>query len=125
MGVVVGDYDNDGFPDILITAYGKLFCITTIGDGTFTDVTAKAGVAVPGWTTSGVWFDYDGDGRLDLFLCSFVEYARTASPAAITNSAVITTAFRGSSSRLPTSSFTTMGTERSRRSARARRSPGL
>ena len=44
------------------------------GDGTFTDVTAKSKLDAPGWTTSGVWFDYDGDGRLDLFLCSFVEY---------------------------------------------------
>src|SRR5205807_10203575 len=44
------------------------------GNGTFTDVTEKAGLATPGWTTSAVWFDYDGDGRLDLFICSFVDY---------------------------------------------------
>jgi len=76
MGVVVGDYDNDGFPDILITAYGKPVLYHNNGDGTFTDVSAKSNVSVPGWTTSGVWFDYDGDGRLDLFLCSFVEYRK-------------------------------------------------
>ena len=76
MGVVVADYDNDGFPDILITAYGKPVLYRNNGDGTFTDVTAKAKLDVPGWTTSGVWFDYDGDGRLDLFLCSFVEYGK-------------------------------------------------
>ena len=74
MGVVVGDYDNDGLPDILITAYGRPVLYHNNGDGTFTDVTAKSKLDVPGWTTSGVWFDYDGDGRLDLFLCSFVEY---------------------------------------------------
>ena len=47
------------------------------GDGTFTDVTAKAGVAAPGWATSAVWFDYDNDGRLDLFVCHFVDYSKT------------------------------------------------
>ena len=75
MGVVVGDYDNDGWPDILVTAYGKAILYHNNHDGTFSDVTQKAGVASPGWTTSGVWFDYDNDGRLDLFLCNFVDYS--------------------------------------------------
>ena len=61
-------------PDILVTAYGRCILYHNNGDGTFTDVTEKAGVAAPGWTTSAVWFDYDNDGRLDLFLCSFVEF---------------------------------------------------
>ena len=74
MGVVVGDYDNDGWPDLLVTAYGKAILYKNNHDGTFSDVTEKAGVASAGWTTSGVWFDYDNDGRLDLFLCSFVDY---------------------------------------------------
>jgi enediyne biosynthesis protein E4 len=74
MGVAVGDYDNDGFPDMFVTAYGRSTLFHNNGDGTFTDVTEKAGLAVRGWTTSAVWFDYDGDGRLDLFVCSFVEY---------------------------------------------------
>jgi enediyne biosynthesis protein E4 len=74
MGVAVGDYDNDGFPDLFISAYGRCLLYRNNGNGTFTDVTAKAGVATPGWTTSAVWFDYDNDGRLDLFVCSFVEY---------------------------------------------------
>jgi hypothetical protein len=75
MGVAVGDYDNDGWPDLFVTAYGKCMLYRNNHDGTFTDVTAKAGVATPGWTTSAVWFDYDDDGRLDLFVCSFVDYS--------------------------------------------------
>jgi hypothetical protein len=74
MGVAVGDYNNDGFPDIFVTAYGKCILYRNNGDGTFTDVTEKAGLTAPGWTTSAVWFDYDNDGYLDLFVCSFVEY---------------------------------------------------
>ena len=75
MGVAVGDYDNDGWPDIFVTAYGRCILYKNNRDGTFTDVTEKAGVATPGWTTSAVWFDYDKDGRLDLFVCSFVDYS--------------------------------------------------
>jgi enediyne biosynthesis protein E4 len=74
MGVAVGDYDNDGWPDIFVTAYGKCTLYHNNADGTFTDVTEKAGLVAPGWTTSAVWFDYDNDGKLDLFLCSFVEF---------------------------------------------------
>jgi enediyne biosynthesis protein E4 len=75
MGCAIADYDNDGYPDILVTAYGRCTLYRNNGDGTFTDVTEKAGVAAPGWTTSGVWFDYDNDGRLDLMLCSFVQFS--------------------------------------------------
>src|SRR5215471_334653 len=75
MGCAIGDYDNDGYQDILVTAYGSCTLYNNNGNGTFTDVTAKAGVAAPGWTTSAVWFDYDNDGKLDLFLCSFVEFS--------------------------------------------------
>ncbi len=74
-GIAVGDFDNDGFPDIFISAYGKPVLYRNNGNGTFTDVTEKAGITRPGWSTSAVWFDYDGDGRLDLFVCSFVEYS--------------------------------------------------
>jgi enediyne biosynthesis protein E4 len=74
MGVAVGDYDNDGFPDIFVTACGRALLYRNNGDGTFTDVTAKAGLEINGWTTSAVWFDFDNDGRLDLFVCSFVRY---------------------------------------------------
>src|SRR5262249_35700324 len=75
MGVAVGDYDNDGYPDLFVTAYGRCILYHNNGNGTFTDVTAKAGLGLPGWTTSAVWFDYDNDGRLDLFVCSFVDYS--------------------------------------------------
>ena len=75
MGVAVGDYDNDGYPDLFITAYGKCILYHNNGNGTFTDITDKAGLSSPGWTTSAVWFDYDNDGKLDLFVCSFVDYS--------------------------------------------------
>ena len=74
MGVAVGDYDNDGWPDIFVTSYGNCILYRNNRDGTFTDVTKKAGLATPGFTTSAVWFDYDNDGKLDLFVCSFVNY---------------------------------------------------
>ena len=74
MGVAVGDFDNDGFPDIYVTQYGRNILYRNNGDGTFTDVTDKAGVAAPGWSSSAVWFDYDNDGKLDLFVCQFAEF---------------------------------------------------
>jgi hypothetical protein len=74
MGVAVGDYDNDGWPDIFVTSYGKCILYENNRDGTFSDVTQKAGLSCHGWTTSAVWFDYDNDGKLDLFVCSFVDY---------------------------------------------------
>ena len=76
MGVAVGDYDRDGFPDLYVTQYPHSILYRNNGDGTFTDVTAKAGVAAPGWATSAVWFDYDNDGHLDLFVCRFVDYTK-------------------------------------------------
>lgn len=76
MGVAVGDYDGDGFPDLYVTQYPRSILYHNNGDGTFTDVTAKAGVEAPGWATSAVWFDYDNDGRLDLFVCRFVDYSK-------------------------------------------------
>ena len=76
MGVAVGDYNGDGFPDLYVTQYGRNILYRNNGDGTFTDVTEKAGVAAPGWSSSAVWFDYDNDGRLDLFVCQFAEFER-------------------------------------------------
>ena len=76
MGVAVGDFDNDGYADLLVTSYGPPTLYKNNGNGTFTDITKKAGLdTAPNWTTSAVWFDYDNDGKLDLFLCSFVEFS--------------------------------------------------
>ena len=74
MGVAVGDYDNDGFSDLYVTSYGKNILYHNNGDGTFTDVTAKAGVAGGGWSVSAGFFDYDNDGKLDLFVTRYMEW---------------------------------------------------
>src|SRR6202049_4845307 len=74
MGVAVGDYDNDGFPDLYVTQYGRSILYRNNGNGTFSDVTERAGVAVQGWASSAVWFDYDNDGRLDLFVGQFAAF---------------------------------------------------
>ena len=76
MGVAVGDYDRDGFPDLFVSQYGRSILYHNNGDGTFTDVTEKAGVAASGWASSAVWFDYDNDGRLDLFVGRFVDFSK-------------------------------------------------
>jgi hypothetical protein len=74
MGAAVGDYDNDGNADLYVTSYGKNILYHNNGDGTFTDVTAKAGVAGGGWSVSAGFFDYDNDGRLDLFVTRYMEW---------------------------------------------------
>ena len=77
MGVAVGDYDGDGYPDLFVTQYGRSILYHNNGNGTFTDVTEKAGVAAPGWASSATWFDYDNDGKLDLFVCRFVDFDKS------------------------------------------------
>jgi hypothetical protein len=74
MGVAVGDYDNDGNADLYVTSYGKNILYHNNGDGTFTDVTARAGVAGGGWSVSAGFFDYDNDGRLDLFVTRYMDW---------------------------------------------------
>jgi len=74
MGVAVGDYDNDGYPDIYVTNYGENTLYHNNGNGTFTDVTARAGVAGGGWSCSAGFFDYDNDGHLDLFVTRYMEW---------------------------------------------------
>jgi len=74
MGVAVGDYDNDGYPDLYVTSYGKNILYHNNGNGTFTDVTAKAGVAAGGWSVSAGFFDFDNDGKLDLFVTRYMEW---------------------------------------------------
>src|SRR5215469_15723700 len=74
-GVAVGDYDNDGYPDLYLTGYGRAILYRNKGDGSFTDVTAKARVGDDGqWSTSAGWFDYDKDGYLDLIVLNYVDW---------------------------------------------------
>ena len=75
LGCAVGDYDNDGYDDIYITAVGSNHLFRNLGNGKFADVTAKAGVADPGFSASAVWFDYDNDGKLDLFVAHYIEWS--------------------------------------------------
>jgi len=73
-GVAVADYDNDGWPDIYVSNYGKNRLYHNNHDGTFTDVAEKAGVALGSWSTGATWGDYDRDGLLDLFVPGYVNY---------------------------------------------------
>jgi len=76
MGVAVGDYDNDGFPDLFVLGYGRCILYHNNGDGTFTDVTLHARVENAGrWASSAAWFDYDNDGRLDLVIANYVDWS--------------------------------------------------
>jgi hypothetical protein len=76
MGVAVADYNNDGFPDIFVTAVGQNRLFQNTGKGTFIDVTAKSGLGGrTSFSTSAMWFDYDRDGRLDLFVCNYVAWS--------------------------------------------------
>ena len=74
MGVAVGDYDNDGAPDLYVTGYGGNVLYHNDGHGHFTDVTLRSGTAASGWSTSAGFFDYDNDGLLDLFVCRYLDW---------------------------------------------------
>jgi len=75
-GVAVGDFNNDGYPDMYITGYGRAILYLNNGDGTFTDVSEKSGV-VDGenWSTSAGWFDFDKDGWLDLLVTNYIDWS--------------------------------------------------
>ena len=76
MGVAVGDYDNDGYPDILITCVGQNRLFKNTGKGTFIDVTKSSGLGGrQALSTSALWFDFDRDGLLDLFVCNYVKWS--------------------------------------------------
>jgi hypothetical protein len=80
IGVAIADYDNDGWPDIYVTNWGKNRLYHNNHDGTFTDVAEKAGVQLGNWSTGATWGDYDGDGRLDLFVPGYVHFDRDHLP---------------------------------------------
>ncbi len=73
-GATVGDFDNDGWPDLYVTNFGKNRLYRNNHDGTFTDIAEKAGVALGNWSTGATWGDFDGDGRLDLFVPGYVHW---------------------------------------------------
>ena len=76
MGVAVGDFDNDGYDDLFVTAYGQSHLFHNNGNGTFTDVTQKAGLGgVQEFSTGAAWVDYDKDGRLDLVVANYVQWS--------------------------------------------------
>ena len=86
-GVAIGDFDNDGWPDIAVTNYGKNRLYRNNHDGTFTDVAEKAGITLGNWSTGVSWGDYDGDGRLDLFISGYLHFDRDHLP--ISGSSVV------------------------------------
>ena len=75
MGVAVGDYDNDGYQDLFVTTFGADVLFRNRGDGTFEDVTARAGVSDPLWSASAAFVDYDRDGDLDLFVANYLDFS--------------------------------------------------
>jgi hypothetical protein len=76
MGVAIGDYDNDGFPDLFISCVGQSRLFRNTGQGSFIDVTGKSGLAGrSAFSSSALWFDYDRDGLLDLFVCNYVKWS--------------------------------------------------
>jgi hypothetical protein len=95
-GVAIADYDNDGWPDIFVSNFGKNRLYHNNHNGAFTDVAEKAGVALGNWSTGATWGDYDGDGRLDLFVPGYVHYDLKNPP--VSGSAIVnfqTCGFRG------------------------------
>jgi enediyne biosynthesis protein E4 len=80
-GVAIADYDNDGWPDIFVSNFGKNRLYHNNHNGTFTDLADKAGVALGNWSSGATWGDYDGDGRLDLFVAGYLHWDWNNPPA--------------------------------------------
>ena len=80
MGTCIADYDNDGFQDAYVTAFGPNVLVHNNGDGTFTDVTARAGVGDPRWSTNCAFGDYDRDGDLDLYVANYLAFSELTVP---------------------------------------------
>ncbi|MFN3650493.1 MAG: CRTAC1 family protein [Armatimonadota bacterium] len=80
MGVAAGDYDDDGYEDVLITALGGSRLLRNVGGRRFEDVTGRTGLRTPGFPTSAAWLDYNRDGKLDLFVCHYVRWSRENEP---------------------------------------------
>lgn len=100
MGVAVGDFDNDGYPDLFVTAAGQSRLFRNNRRGGFIDVTRAAGLlGRTGFSTSALWFDYDRDGLLDLFVCNYVRWSRETdvrcSPDGVSKSYCTPEAYRG------------------------------
>src|SRR5436190_5548579 len=102
MGLIVGDYDNDGWPDIYITGYGASKLYRHRGNGTFIDVTKRAGVDNGLWGTSSAFFDYDNDGYLDLYVCNYLTYDEKNLPCTFYEGKpyCLINKFKGSASKL-------------------------
>jgi hypothetical protein len=102
MGLTVGDYDNDGWPDIYLTGYGASRLYHNKGNGTFTDVTEQARVNNKLWGSSAAFFDYDNDGYLDLYVCNYLTYDEENLPCTLYEGKpyCLIQKFRGSPSKL-------------------------
>lgn len=79
-GLAVGDFDNDGFPDVSVTCFGANQMYLNQGDGTFKDVGAQAGVSHAQWGTSAACLDFDNDGFLDLYVCNYGKWSLETNP---------------------------------------------
>jgi hypothetical protein len=102
MGLAVGDYNNDGWPDFYVTGYGASKLYRNSGKGTFTEVTGQAGVNNNLWGTSAAFFDYDNDSHLDLFVCNYLNYDEGDLPCTLYDGKpyCLIKNFKGSASRL-------------------------
>src|SRR5207302_2806067 len=73
-GIIAGDIDNDGDPDIFLCNYGRNVLYLNNGDGTFKDISRSAGIDRPGWSSGGAFLDHDDDGDLDLYVANYGEW---------------------------------------------------